>query len=300
MKILITGGTGFVGSCLTNTLLQRGDEITVIGSSSAKNLESGSNLHFIQADTSKEGEWQNSVGGQDVIVNLTGRTIFNLWSASYKEKIYSSRVDTTRNIVTALPQETDIILLNTSAAGFYGDSGENERDESCPPGNDFLAEVCQDWEKEARAAEEKGARVAIMRFGVVLGKQGGAIATMKTPFKLGMGGSIGSGKQWFPWIHVDDLVAAILFLIDSSDLSGVFNFTAPDSVRQKEFARALGRAVNRPTFMPTPAFVMKSLLGEFGQTLLMGQKVIPKALQERGFVFKYPQLKDALQEILHG
>ncbi len=300
MKILITGGTGFVGSCLTDTLLQRGDEITVIGSSSGKNLESGSNLHFIQADTSKEGEWQKSVGEQELIVNLTGRTIFNLWSASYKEKIYSSRVDTTRNIVKALPQETDVILLNTSAAGFYGDSGENERDESSPPGNDFLAEVCQDWEKEARAAEEKGARVAIMRFGVVLGKQGGAIATMKTPFKLGMGGSIGSGKQWFPWIHVDDLVAAILFLIDSSDLSGVFNFTAPDSVRQKEFARALGRAVNRPTFMPTPAFVMKSLLGEFGQTLLMGQKVIPKALQERGFVFKYPQLKDALQEILHG
>ncbi len=300
MKILITGGTGFVGSCLSNTLLQRGDEVTLIGSSAKKELATSSNLHFIQADTTQEGDWQKKVSDFDVIVNLTGRTIFNLWSSSYKDKIYSSRVDTTRNIVNALPQQSDVVLLNTSAAGFYGDSGEDERDESGPPGDDFLAEVCKAWEKEARAAEAKGARVAIMRFGVVLGKQGGAIATMKTPFKLGMGGSIGSGKQWFPWIHIDDLVAAIIFLMDGADLEGVFNFTAPGRVRQKEFAKALGQAVNRPTFMPTPAFVMKSVLGEFGRTLLMGQKVVPKALIERGFNFSYPKLKDALREILHG
>lgn len=300
MKILITGGTGFVGSCLTERLVERGDDVTVIGSKRKKSLETRSHLHFIQADTAKEGEWQKSVSEQEVIVNLTGRSIFNLWSASYKKEIHSSRVATTHNIVNALPQNNDSILLNTSAAGYYGDSGEEERDESSPPGDDFLAEVCKAWEKEAMAAESKGTRVAIMRFGVVLGKQGGAIATMKTPFKFGMGGSIGSGKQWFPWIHVDDLVAAILFLIDGSDLSGVFNFTAPGSVRQKEFARALGRAVNRPAFIPTPAFVMKSLLGEFGKTLLMGQRVAPKALLERGFTFRYPQLREALQEILHA
>ncbi len=298
MKILITGGTGFVGSCLTNKLLQRGDEVTIIGSQERKDRETRSLLHFVRADTTREGEWQKIVPSHDAIVNLTGRTIFNLWSSSYKDKIYSSRVDTTRNIVSALPEKTDVVLLNTSAAGYYGNSGEMERDEADPPGDDFLAKVCINWEKEARAAEQKGARVAIMRFGVVLGKEGGAIATMKTPFKLGMGGAIGSGKQWFPWIHIDDLVSAILFLMDGSDLSGIFNMTAPGRVRQKEFAKALGKAVNRPTFIPTPALVMRSLLGEFGETLLMGQNVVPKALLERGFTYRYPQLTEALQEIL--
>ena len=209
-------------------------------------------------------------------------------------------MDTTRNIVKALPEQTDTILLNASAAGYYGDSGDTEKDENSPAGDDFLAQVCKDWEKEAFEAEKKGARVATMRFGVVLGKGGGAIETMKTPFKLGLGGPIGDGKQWFPWIHLEDLVSAIIFLMSGDILQGPFNFTAPNQVRQKEFAQKLAKSLNRPAFMPAPSFIMKTVLGDFGKSLLLGQRVAPRALQENGFVFQYPQLEDALEEILHG
>lgn len=300
MKILITGGTGFVGTNLTHKLLQRGDEITLVSSHGSDTFQDKQNVSLITADTTREGDWQKDLGGYDVIINLTGRTIFNLWSASYKKQIYTSRVATTRNIVAGLPESGKVVLLNASAAGYYGDRGETELDESAPVGDDFLAQVCKDWEKEAKAASKKGVRVAIMRFGVVLGKNGGAIGTMKTPFKLGLGGPLGNGKQWFPWIHIDDLVAAAIFLLAGDDLSGEYNFTAPGAVRQKEFAGKLGAAFNRPAIIPTPAFVMKTMLGEFGKSLLMGQRVIPKALQENGFVFRYEQLEDALQEIVNG
>lgn len=300
MKICVAGGTGFVGTRLTQRLMSHGHEVTIIsskGKSSSKNTPSP---HSLKADTTKEGDWQKELGGYDVIINLTGRTIFNYWTESYKRQIYSSRVETTRNIVNGLPEQTETILLNASAAGYYGDSGDIEQDESKSAGKDFLATVCQDWEEEALRAEKKGARVATMRFGVVLGKGGGAIETMKTPFKLGLGGPIGNGKQWFPWIHLDDLVSAILFLVNGSDLHGAFNCTAPGQVRQKEFAKKLAEVLRRPAFMPAPSFFMKTVLGEFGKSLLLGQKVVPRALQEHGFVFQYPQLGDALEEILHG
>lgn len=300
MKICVTGGTGFVGTRLTQRLLSHGHEVTIVSSRGRSTVKHTSLLHTLKADTTREGEWQKEMGSFDVIVNLTGRTIFNYWTESYKEKIYSSRVDTTKNIVKALPDKTQVVLLNTSAAGYYGDSGDVEQVEDNPSGQDFLATVCEDWEKAAMAAKEKGARVATMRFGVVLGKGGGAIETMKTPFKLGLGGPIGDGSQWFPWIHVDDLVSAILFLINTEVLEGPFNFTAPAQVRQKEFARELAKSLSRPAFMPAPSFMMKTVLGDFGKSLLLGQKVVPKRLQENGFVFHYPQLQDALEEILHG
>lgn len=300
MKILITGGTGFVGRFLTEKLLERGDEIVLVSSKGSQQENSNERITVLKADTTVPGSWQDGLAEYDVIVNVTGRTIFNLWSEAYKKEIYTSRVNTTQNIVDGLPDNSDVVLLNASAAGYYGDCGDKELTEDAPVGTDFLATVCKDWEKAAFAAERKGARVAIMRFGVILGKGGGAISTMKTPFKLGVGGAIGSGKQWFPWIHLDDLIGAILFLMDGSGLSGAYNFTAPGSVRQREFAKTLGRVLNRPTFMPTPAFVMKSLLGEFGKSLLMGQKATPKALLESGFSFRYPSLELALQEILNG
>ncbi len=300
MKILITGGTGFVGSCLTDILLQRVYDVTVISSSGCKKSFQGQLFHSIQADTTLPGEWQDSLDQYDVIINLAGRTIFHLWTDSYKKEIYASRINTTRNIVSALPQGSNTVFLSASAAGFYGNSGDKLMDESGTVGDDFLAKVCKDWEKEAFKAEDKGCRVAIMRFGVVLGAEGGAIATMKLPFQLGLGGSIGSGKQWFPWIHINDLVNAIVFLMDGSDLQGVYNFTSPGVVRQKDFASTLGKILKRPTFLPVPSIFMKSLLGEFGRSLLMGQKTVPKALHESGFFFQYSKLTDALEEILHG
>lgn len=300
MRILITGGTGFVGTSLTERLLERGEEVTIVGSSGKTSLHENANLRYLKADTTEKGDWQKNIADFDVIINLTGRSIFNYWSESYKEKIYSSRVQTTRNIVDALPQNSEAILLSASAAGYYGDQGDTELEESSPAGHDFLAEVCKDWENEALQADKKGARVAIMRFGVVLGSGGGAIATMKTPFKLGLGGPIGSGKQWFPWIHIDDLVAAVIFLMDGSDLQGKFNFTSPGYVRQKEFTKKFAKALKRPAFIPAPSFIMKHVAGEFGKSLLQGQKAVPRALLQSGFIFKYSQLDEAFQEILHG
>jgi hypothetical protein len=300
MKILVSGGTGFVGTSLVGRLLERGHTLTVTSSSGRSSFPGNQALSILQADTSKPGDWQNEVAAFDVIVNLAGRSIFHLWTRSYMDVMYASRVNTTKNIVDALPNRSNTVLISTSAAGYYGDGGERENDERSPPGHDFLAGLCRDWEREAMQAATKGCRVAVMRFGVVLGKSGGAIATMKTPFLLGLGGPIGNGQQWFPWIHIKDVIEAVLFLIDGSDLEGPFNFTAPGVLRQQEFARLLARQLRRPAFFPAPGFVMKTLLGELGQSLLQGQKVVPKALQDRGFVFAYPELVGALEEILRG
>lgn len=298
MKILITGGTGFVGSALSHRLLEMGHEVTVIGSSSRCRLAPHPQLTYIAADTTRPGDWQQRVAAQDALVNLAGRSVFNLWTAAYKESIYNSRILTTRNLVAALPANSEAVLLSTSAAGYYGDGGETEKTETNGSGDDFLARVCHDWEAEAKKAGDKGARVALMRFGVVLGKGGGAIATMKIPFQLGLGGPLGSGNQWFPWIHLDDLVGAILFLLTAEECRGPFNFTAPQPVRQKDFARQLGSTLHRPACLPTPAFVMKLILGDFGRSLLQGQKVLPRALMESGYLFTYPELPQALREIV--
>lgn len=300
MKILITGGTGFVGSALTGHLLADGHQVTILSSHDHKGLKEHPRLTRLLADTGREGDWQRSVPEQDVLVNLAGRSIFHLWSAKYKKQIRNSRVLTTRNLVNALPQQSKTVLLSASAAGFYGDGGDHEKNESSDHGNGFLAEVCREWEIEARRAERKGARVAIMRFGIILGAGGGAMSTMKLPFKLGLGGPLGSGRQWFPWIHLEDLIQAFFFLLRQENLHGIYNFTAPGLVRQKEFADALGEALHRPAVMPAPAFLMKIFLGDFGDSLLQGQRAPPKALLKNGFSFRYPELGPALQEIFGG
>ncbi len=298
MKILITGGTGFVGAPLSRRLLEMGHELTVIGSSPHCRLPAHNHLTYVAADTSQPGDWQRYVAEQEAVINLAGRSIFNYWTAKYKKTIYDSRILTTRNLVAALPDDTEAVLMSTSAAGFYGDGGEEEKTESNAAGDDFLAHVCRDWEAEAQKASAKGARVVLMRFGVVLGKGGGPMATMRLPFKLGLGGPIGNGRQWFPWIHLDDLVSAIIFLLSAEECQGPFNFTAPQQVRQKDFARQLGHAYHRPAFLPAPTFIMKKVLGEFGGFLLKGQKVLPKALMESGFLFAYPDLRVALRDLV--
>lgn len=299
MKILITGGTGFVGSALTRRLLADGHQVTILSSHDHKGPQEHPNLTRLRADTGREGDWQRAVPEQDALVNLAGRSIFHLWSAKYKEQIRNSRILTTRNLVDALPENSKTVLISASAAGFYGDGGDHEKNESSEAGNGFLAEVCREWEAEAGKAERRGARVAIMRFGVILGAGGGAVATMKTPFALGLGGPSGTGRQWFPWIHLEDLIQAVLFLL-RQDLHGIYNFTAPGLVRQKEFADMLGEVLRRPAFLPAPAFLMKLFLGEFGASLLQGQRATPKALLKHGYSFLYPELGPALREILGG
>jgi len=300
MNILITGGTGFVGSSLTDRLLSAGHQVTITSSHEPANSVERPNLVHMIADTSKPGNWQEVVDQQDVLVNLAGRSIFHLWTKQYKEEIKNSRILTTRNLVDAITGNSNPVLMTASAVGFYGDGGELEKDESAPNGNGFLPEICREWEMEAKKAERKGVQVAIMRFGVVLGAGGGAISTMKMPFEMGLGGPIGSGRQWFPWIHLEDLIQAFFFVLLQNDKRGAYNFVSPGIVRQKEFASLLGRVLHRPAIMPAPSWAIKLTLGEFGKSLLQGQKAVPKALLQQGYEFHYPELQPAVQEIVGG
>lgn len=297
-KVLITGGSGFVGRYLTDMLVKQGHQVTALGGHAHKGLDDRQGFRYLVADTSRPGDWQQQVAEQQVLINLAGRSVFHLWNEGYKKSLYDSRILTTRHLVEAMAEGSkDTVLLSTSAAGYYGNGGELEQPEESQPGNDFLAKVCVDWEAEALKATAKGARVALARFGVVLG-QGGALATMRLPFSLGLGGPLGSGRQWFPWMHLHDLCRALCYLMENDTCQGAYNFVAPEQVRQKEFAQALGRALHRPAFLPAPALVMKMVLGEFGASLLQGQRLVPLHLQEDGFTFDFPGLEAALDDLV--
>ena len=298
MKITITGASGFVGTHLTHTLLEQGHTVTGIGRSKKNPHAAVDGFNWISADTTRTGAWQQSISEADVIINLTGKNIFGYWTKACKSQIYHSRILTTKHVVASLPKNSRTVLLNTSAIGYYGDCGETLLTENRGPGDDFLASVCRDWEKEALKAREAGCRVVLMRFGVVLGRHGGALDKMVPAFNLFAGGSLGKGTHWFPWIHMEDLAAAILFLMETSSLSGPFNFCAPETVRQKTFARELGKVLKRPTIMPAPGFMMHLLLGEMGRALMSSQRAIPDALTRAGFQFDFPKLSMALMDIL--
>jgi len=298
MKIFISGGTGFVGTTLVRYLLDIGHSVIATGSSSTHESVDHENFLFISADTTKKGPWQDSLNNVDALINLAGRTIFNRWSERYKKEMYNSRILTTRNLAEAIPDNKEVVLCSTSAVGYYGDRGEEILKEDAVPGNDFLATVSMDWEKEAFLAEEKGARVAIMRFGVVLGKNGGALAKMIPAFKSFAGGPVGSGDQWFPWIHMDDLISAMMFIIENQEMKGPVNFCAPNPVRNRDFAKALGKVLGRPSFMKTPSFMIRTLMGEMGTALLGSQRVVPDKLLKNGFEFQYPDIGKALRNLV--
>jgi uncharacterized protein len=297
MKFFITGGTGFVGSNLADFLTFRGHEVTVIARRTHK-IQRG--VEFVAGDCMVPGKWQESIAAQDVIINLAGVSIFKRWDRKYKKLLRDSRMLTTRHVVDAIPQEraSEITLLSASAVGYYGFHADEELPEDSAPGNDFLAVLAKDWETEAKRAAEKGARVAITRFGVVLGPKGGALKQMTLPFKLFVGGPIGSGEQWFSWIHVQDLCRAMLFVAENKDLAGPINFTAPFPVSNNDLARSIGKAMKRPSFFRAPEFMIKLIMGEFGSVILEGQRVMPKRLLEFGFEFKYPNVDSALKEAL--
>jgi len=298
MKIFITGGTGFVGVHLATEYLERGWQVRATGTSSKHPLVGRENFDFISADTTQQGKWQALLEDADVVVNLAGRNIFNIWTEDYKTQIYDSRILTTRNLVEAIQPGRQTVLLSTSAAGYYGNRDDQVLSESAGPGDDFLAKVCMDWEAEALKAEAKGARVVLMRFGVVMGRGGGALAKMLPAFKFFAGGPLGSGMHWFPWLHIDDLTAATMFFLQQKDAAGVFNLCAPGMVRHKEFSQTLGRVLRRPSFMKTPAFLLKLIAGEMGAAMLSSQRATPDRLEKSGFKFQYPDVEDALREIL--
>lgn len=300
MKVFITGGTGFVGTELTRLLLGEGHDVSVMARHEVTSKDFPTGAVQVIGDGMKPGKWQEEAAHHDVLINLAGVSIFGRWTESYKKLMRDSRILTTRNLVSAIPRSSgsDMTLISTSAIGYYGFTGDEELDETAPPGDDFLARLAMDWEAEALKAEEKGVRVVRQRFGVVLGKGGGALSQMLLPFKMFVGGPIGSGKQWFSWIHRQDLIRATQFLMETPELKGPFNFTAPNPVRNEELAEEIGAQLGRPTVMRAPGFMIKLVMGEFGSVVLKGQRVVPRRLQERGFTFNYPSLKAALGEII--
>ncbi len=297
MKILMTGSSGFVGRHLAKALLEDGHEVT--GLSRGKTDLGHDRFTSVQADTTQPGDWQAELEKTEAVINLAGANIFSRWSEEYKQTIYDSRILTTRNLVEALPAGSDIVFCSTSAAGYYGDRGDDLLDEKSRPGDDFLARVCVDWEKAAFAAEKKGARVVATRFGVVLDRRGGALAKMLLPFRLGLGGKIGSGRQWFPWIQLNDLIAAMRFVLSNDSLKGPVNLVAPQPVRNKDFTKALGAVLHRPTVFTVPSKALKLAAGELGSLVLNSQRVTPNKLISSGFVFQYPDIRSALKKAIN-
>jgi hypothetical protein len=297
MKIVITGASGFVGKALSRVLLDDGHMVTGLGTSSSHPLESNAGFSWVAADTTQAGRWQAAVTEADAVVNLAGRTISKRWTRDYKAQIVESRLQTTRHVVAAMTGETQT-LLSTSAIGYYGSRGDEALHEGSTPGSDFLARLSVDWEQAAQEAERQGARVAIMRFGVVLGTDGGALAQMIPAFRMFAGGPLGKGDQWFSWIHMTDLLAAIRFLILNESCEGVYNFTAPGALRQRDFARALGGVLGRPAVVPAPALALRMMMGEMADVLLASQRVRPDRLGADGFSFRFADADSALADLV--
>jgi uncharacterized protein (TIGR01777 family) len=300
MKILMTGGTGFVGKHLSSRFIQEGNEVTILTRFLKESGNHPKGISYLQGDPTQKGPWQAAIPSHDVIINLAGASIFSKWSEEYKKLLRDSRLFTTRNIVEGIPSggEKGFSLFSTSAVGYYGFHGDEELGEESPPGNDFLARLAVDWEAEALKAQEKGARVVITRLGIVLGERGGALGQMIPLFKRFVGGPIGSGQQWFSWVHIKDLAEAFVFLSKHPEISGPVNVCSPNPVRNKDLAKALGRALCRPSFMPAPGFMIRMVLGEFGSVILEGQRVLPQQLLKKGFTFQYSDIDQALRSII--
>ena len=295
MKIAVTGATGLIGAALGERLRQEGNDVLVI--SRRKNLSSPFPVvHW----NPERGELDTrSLEGVDAVVHLAGETIAERWTPEKQERIRTSRVAGTRFLVDGLKRlsKRPSVLIGSSAVGFYGNRGDEELDEGSPPGTGFLPEICQAWEAEVARASELGMRAVRLRTGIVLSTKGGALAKMLLPFKLGLGGPVGSGSQWMSWIHIDDVVGGYHFALHHSDLSGAANLTAPQPVRNADFTRALGRALGRPAFLPAPGFALKLIFGEMAQDLLLdGQRVLPRRLESAGYQFQHTGVDDALAD----
>jgi hypothetical protein len=301
MKIFVTGGTGFVGRYVTGRLSGAGHEIVILTRSAGRAKERVPWATIVEGDPKQPGVWQQRAAESDAALNLAGSCIFTVWTDSARKTILESRILTTRNLVDALAASgKEKILISTSAVGYYGSRMDDEiLDEDAPPGAEFMSRICVEWENEAKRAAESGTRVSLCRFGIVLGRGGGSLAMMLPAFRYMLGSSIGSGRQWMSWIHLEDLFNIFSLLLSDSDITGPVNCVAPNPVRNAEFARTLARALGRPVLLPgVPAFALRTVLGEFANVVLKGQRVSPKRLMETGFSFRFPTLQQALEDLV--
>jgi len=298
MKILITGATGLIGTELQISFADKGYDMLL---ASRKEPEGDGQVQWSTEEGFAEPE---KLEGLDAVVHLAGENVSGLrWTEEKKKAIRDSRVLGTRSVVDAISRLKDKpkVLVASSAIGFYGERGDEEVTESSSAGDNFLAHVCRDWEAESRRAEDAGIRTVLLRTGIVLSKDGGALGTMLMPFKLGVGGVVGSGKQWMSWISMDDHIAVINYALENENLRGAVNSVAPSPVTNEEFTKTLGDVLYRPTILPVPEFVVGMVFGEMGDALLLAStKVLPKRLEAAGFEFKYPQLKPAIEHAVNG
>lgn len=307
MKIIIAGGTGFLGSPLAEMYAEDGHDVRVL----TRSLEPGVTRHDPgtgvpgisrvgwKADGST-GPWTAVLEGADAVINLSGESLASKrWSAVAKKRFRESRILATRGLALAIRGATTppAVLVSGSAVGFYGPSDERPLTEADPAGHDFLAQLCADWEQEARQAERPGTRVVLLRTGIVLERSGGALPQMMRPFKFFAGGPLGSGRQYLSWIHRLDWIEIVRWIVQTPIVSGPVNATAPHPVTNRHLSRALGHALHRPSLMPAPAFALKVVLGEFADSVLTGQRVLPVRAQKDGYHFRYPEIEQAFRGI---
>lgn len=300
MRIVIAGGTGFLGRALTDELLARKHEVTVLTRAAPASSATRPQLtHLTWSPNGQSGVWASAIDGADAVVNLSGESIAaKRWSAAQKKKILDSRLLATRSLTTAIRAASRRpALISGSAVGYYGDRHDESISESSQPGDDFLAQVCKAWEAAANDVAQL-TRVSLIRTGIVLDRREGALPKMLPPFYLLAGGPVGSGRQHWPWIHREDWVRLVVWAIETETVRGPVNATAPRPVTNAEFAKALGRALRRPSLLPTPGFALRLMLGEMADALLLsGQRALPVRATDLGFVFRFPQLDEALADI---
>lgn len=306
MRLFITGATGLLGRRLVIDRLERGDQVVLLSRDGARArkmfaADANRNITVVEGNPAAPGPWQKMVDGCDAVVHLAGAGIADRrWTAAYKKLLVSSRVDSTHQLADAIVQaaQPPAVFVSGSAVGYYGDAGDLELDEKSPPGEDFLAQLCVAWEAQAQQAVSSATRVVLLRTAAVLDNRGGALKAMLPAFRMGLGGPLGTGRQYFPWIHWRDLIGLIDLALEHSDLHGPLNGVAPQEVRQRDFARALGAALGRPAFMPTPKFAVRLALGEVARYVTSSQRVVPAKARRFGYAFVYPELEAALEDLV--
>lgn len=297
MKITLTGATGFVGRRLVNVLLSQRHELTIL----TRNPLAGASPRYILWRSERENPPAEAFAGADAVIHLAGEPVAQRWSSAVKEEIRASRVDATKRLVDTLVQlpRRPVTMISASAIGYYGSRAEEELTESSSPGSGFLEDVCVGWEEAAKRALEIGVRVVPVRIGIVLGRNGGALAKMMPFFRAGVGGKLGSGKQWMSWIHIDDLVSMMVFALHHTEVHSPLNGVAPNPVSNAQFTRVLAESLGRPAILPVPGFALKLMYGEMAGVMLASQRVLPAAALDYGFTFKYPSLESAIESIVH-